>query len=193
MYKIFCLTGKSSVGKDTLSEMLLRVPELGLRRFVLYTTRPRRPDETDGEAYHFLTREALDARVRERGAVERRDYHTALGLWSYCTLPDEAPARSHRLAVTPLPALAAYREHFGAEVLVPLYIETPDHLRLSRAIDRESRAPAPCYAEVCRRYLADERDFSPENLQNHGITRAFVNTDLETCAKELTEYIQAKM
>lgn len=33
--------------------------------------------------------------------------------------------------------------------------------------------------EMCRRFLADEADFSPEKLQEAGITKTFVNNDLE--------------
>ncbi|MCL2030732.1 MAG: guanylate kinase [Oscillospiraceae bacterium] len=189
MYRIFCLAGKSGTGKDTLSEALLRAPELKLARLVLHTTRPRRPNETDGESYHFLSPGALEALIAERGLVERRDYHTALGLWSYCTLPDGGPVTSHRLAVTPLPALAAYRAHFGAESVVPLYIEVPDGQRLLRAAEREALSGQPCYAEVCRRYLADEEDFSAEKLSACGIGRVFVNGALDVCVNELTEYI----
>jgi guanylate kinase len=193
VYKLFCLAGKSSTGKDTLSEALLRVPELSLSRLVLYTTRPRRPNESDGESYHFVTPDALEKLIAERGLVERRDYRTALGLWSYCTLPDGRPAVSHRLTATPLPALMAYRKHFGAGNVVPLYIEVPDGERLLRAAERESRAERPCYAEVCRRFLADEEDFGTEKLRECGIDRVFGNTDLDACVRELTAYIAKKL
>lgn len=193
MYTLFCLAGKSGTGKDTLSGALLRAPGLNLRSLVLYTTRPRRPNEADGETYHFVTPDDLDALIARRGVVERRDYHTALGLWSYCTLPDDGPAASHRLAVTTLPALEAYRAHFGADAVVPLYIKVPDGQRLLRSVEREALSARPCYTEVCRRYLADEEDFSPEKLKACGIGRPFVNTDLDACVKELTEYIKAKM
>ena len=46
-----------------------------------------------------------------------------------------------------------------------------------RALNREREQEVPRYAELCRRFLADTRDFSEENLANLGITRRFVNQD----------------
>ena len=39
--------------------------------------------------------------------------------------------------------------------------------------------------EVCRRYLADEKDFSEENLERLGITKRYQNTDMEMCVEEI--------
>ena len=47
--------GKSSSGKDTIYEELLSREELGLKPFIMYTTRPIRAKETDGVQYHFVT------------------------------------------------------------------------------------------------------------------------------------------
>ena len=43
----------------------------------------------------------------------------------------------------------------------------------------------PNYREVCRRYLADEKDFSEENLERLGITKRYQNTDMEMCVEEI--------
>ena len=43
---------------------------------------------------------------------------------------------------------------------------------------------------MCRRFLADARDFSEEKLQEAGITKRFYNTELESCIKEIKNYIQ---
>ena len=58
MGKIFCIIGKSSSGKDTVYKGLLQRRELGLRRIVPYTTRPRREGERDGEEYYFVSQDA---------------------------------------------------------------------------------------------------------------------------------------
>ena len=48
MKKLFCVMGKSASGKDTIYKKLLeRMPELGTA--TLYTTRPMRDGETDGD------------------------------------------------------------------------------------------------------------------------------------------------
>ena len=40
-------------------------------------------------------------------------------------------------------------------------------------------------AELCRRFLADEADFSEEKLSEAGIVKRFQNDDLERCLQEI--------
>jgi guanylate kinase len=71
--KVFVITGPSGVGKGTLIRSVLdRVPELELA--VSATTRPPRPGEQDGVAYHFLTSAEFDARVAADEFVEWAEY-----------------------------------------------------------------------------------------------------------------------
>ena len=78
------------------------------------------------------------------------------------------------------------REYYGAEHLVPIYIEVEDGERLARALERERRQAVPKYKEMCRRFLADEEDFCEENLKRLGIDKRYRNTDMETCLNEIT-------
>ena len=69
--------------------------------------------------------------------------------------------------------------------MYPVYIEVPDGIRLLRSVKREENQKKPNYREVCRRYLADEKDFSEENLERLGITKRYQNTDMEMCLEEI--------
>ena len=42
-------------------------------------------------------------------------------------------------------------------------------------------------------FLADEADFSPEKLQEAGITKTFVNNDLEHTEQEIISYVKSCM
>lgn len=64
-----------------------------------------------------------------------------------------------------------------------------DGVRLERALRRERQQKKPNYAELCRRFLADEADFSRENLQRLGIEKAYENEDFEECAAQLEKTI----
>ena len=63
--------------------------------------------------------------------------------------------------------------------------------RLMRAIARERQQEHPGYEEVCRRFLADQSDFSEENILAAGIRKRFQNVDLEVCVKEIVNYIKS--
>ena len=68
-----------------------------------------------------------------------------------------------------LESYAKMQEFYGPEQMIPLYIQVEDGERLSRALAREKQQKAPHYAEMCRRFLADEEDFSEEKLLKVGI------------------------
>jgi len=193
MGKLFYLMGKSAAGKDTLFEALASDPELGLARGVIYTTRPRRDGEQEGVQYHFVTEEDL-ARMRREGRVlEERTYQTVHGPWTYFTADDGQLAKDGPdvlMAGTP-ESCAALRRFYG-DRLVPLYLTLDDGERLARALARERAQTHPKYAELCRRFLADEADHNPEALLAAGVTKTFDNTELDGCLAELKAYIRAQ-
>lgn len=83
------ITGPSGVGKGTLIRGLLeRVPELELS--VSATTRPPRPGEQDGIAYHFLDPAEFERRVQTGDFVEHATYAGR----RYGTLRSELEART---------------------------------------------------------------------------------------------------
>ena len=59
-----------------------------------------------------------------------------------------------------------------------IYIEVEDGLRLERALKRERKQASPKYEEMCRRFLADAKDFSEENLMAAGIKEKYQNIDV---------------
>lgn len=182
---IFYVMGKSSSGKDTIYQRLIE--EYGFQTVVLYTTRPKRDSERDGKEYHFVAEEDLKRLQDEGRVIEARAYHTLHGIWYYFTVDDgqlDVSGNDYLLLGT-LESYQKMREYYGRENFVPLYIEVEDGLRLERALKRERQQREPKYAELCRRYLADEKDFSEENLRACGIEKRYKNIDLEDCLMEM--------
>ena len=195
MGKIFCLMGKSSTGKDTIYKELLQNEELSLKRIVPYTTRPIRVGETEGVEYHFIDDEALNKLDADGKIIELRAYNTVYGVWKYLTVDDgqiDLEGEDKYLLIGTLESYERVRAYFGKDNLVPLYITVDDGVRLQRALDREKTQDKPKYAEMCRRFLADEADFSEENIKRCEIDRSYVNNELESCFLELKEAIQDK-
>ena len=193
MGKIYCLLGKSSSGKDTLFKMLLEESGLSLKTIVPYTTRPIRVGEQEGVEYHFVTEETQKKLEAEGKIIELRAYDTICGVWKYFTVDDGQIdlATDNYLVIGTLESYVKMRDYFGAEKLVPLYVEVEDGERLLRALTRERAQKEPHYAELCRRFLADSVDFSAERLKAAGICRWFENTEKNTTCKELVSYIKA--
>ncbi len=192
MGKLFILMGKSASGKDTIYEQLLKRNCLGLQAVVPYTTRPIRSGEIPGETYHFCSAEEAEAMRQAGRIIELRTYQTVHGPWSYFTADDgqiDLKNNSYLLIGT-LESYLRFREYFGARAVIPLYIFVEDGARLQRALDRERRQREPKYEEMCRRFLADQEDFSEEKLAEAGIRKTFENLELERTAASLQEYME---
>lgn len=187
MGRIYYLLGKSATGKDTLyKEILKRRPKL--RTVTMYTTRPIREGETDGVEYFFTGREELERQLASGKVIESRTYQTIAGLWTYYTVDDGQFDVADDESCLMIGTLESYEKmctYFESGKMVPVYIEVPDGIRLLRAVKREENQKKPNYREVCRRYLADEKDFSEENLERLGVTKRYQNTDMEICVEEI--------
>ncbi len=193
MGKIFYIMGKSSSGKDTIYKCLMkRNPDL--RTVIPYTTRPIREGETDGVEYFFTDQEKLRKMQESGQVIEVRSYNTKCGVWTYFTADDGQInlEKYNYLMIGTLVSYHALRTYFGDEKIVPLYIQVEDGERLFRALQRERREAKPKYAELCRRFLADEEDFSEEKLREAGIRIRFENTDLKKCLTQIENFIRER-
>ena len=195
MGKLFYIIGKSSTGKDTIFQSLLENEELELKSLVLYTTRPMRAGETPGVQYHFTDEAGLDRLEAEGRVIELRAYQTVHGVWKYFTADTEATdlQRHNYITVGVLESFQAVRKYYGADRVVPIYIEVEDGERLQRALDRERAQEQPRYAELCRRFLADSEDFSEERIRAAGIEKRLCNRDLKECIEEITSFIRSSL
>lgn len=192
MGKIFLLMGKSTSGKDTIYKELIKNEKLGLDKVVPYTTRPMRDGEKDGVQY-FFKKENEYLELKSQGKIiEERTYYTHYGEWRYFTVDDGQInlKDGNYLVIGTLESYCYIRDYFGKENVVPLLIDVEDKIRLRRAMAREDKQEHPKYDEMCRRYLADEEDFSEEKLKAAGITRRFNNEGtIDQILDEINEYL----
>lgn len=191
MGKIFYIMGKSSSGKDTIYKKLISDESLGFNEIVGYTTRPIREGETDGKEYFFVSEDKMNDMKNAGKIIEHRAYNTVYGVWNYFTADDGQIdfEKNDYLLIGTLESYENVCKYYGKDVMVPIYVYVEDGLRLERALMREKTQSTPKYAEMCRRFLADESDFSEENIKRNNIDTRFENIDLEQCLKEIKEYI----
>lgn len=192
MGKIYCICGKSSTGKDTIYKRILSDESLSLNNIVTCTTRPIREGEVDGREYRFITDEQAVKLESDGKVIELRAYNTVHGIWKYMTVDDGNIdlANKDYLIIGTLESYVKCRSYFGTENILPIYIEVDDGVRLERALEREKKQDNPKYEEMCRRFLADAKDFSNEKLEEAGIKDKFINNSLEECVEEIMEYIR---
>lgn len=196
MGKIFCIIGKSGSGKDTVFSELIRKNIPGLRRVVMHTTRPMRVKETEGVEYHFTDDRTLQEFEAQGKVLERRSYNTVHGIWSYFTVDSEIDLseKCDYIMIGTADVVEKLCERFGDDSVIVIYLVLDDRERLSRCINRESQQKTPDYSEVCRRYLADEKDFPKERTDRYKHifcvdSSGSVDENASACEKIIKEYM----
>ena len=190
MGKIIYLLGKSASGKDSIYRGLMTCG-LNLKPVVPYTTRPIREGEKEGEEYHFISNDEFFLLKSSGKLIEYREYNTMHGIWRYMTVDDGQIDLENDsfLIIGTLESYQKTRQYYGSENLIPVFVTVDDGERLLRAIKREKQQKEPKYAELCRRFLAAEVDFSRENLIACGIDRIFENDDIDKCLSQIKGYL----
>lgn len=184
--------GKSASGKDSIYRYLLDQSGLGLKKLMLYTTRPIRAGEENGREYYFVDENRF-AFLQEQGrVVESRTYQTVYGPWIYFTADDADMdlSRHSYLGIGTLESYGKLKAYYGGRTVCPIYIEVEDGERLQRALFRERQQQKPRYQEMCRRFLADSEDFSETRVAEAGVFQRFRNVQFAECIREIVSYIR---
>lgn len=186
MSKIFCIVGPSAVGKDTFYKELLAKYASELTPVIPSTTRPMREGEVNGVDYHFVTMEQLSALEADGMILEKREYETVCGLWVYFTMKFELEDDKTYVLISTIEGAQNIQAHYGADHVSIIFLRLDPKERLLRSIAREAHQKSPNYSEVCRRFLADEKDFAPEKLAKLQNV-AYVDTD-RTVADSIAQW-----
>ena len=190
MGRIFCLLGKSAVGKDTMFKQIIRDPSIDIAPIILYTTRPKRSSEVDGIDYHFVSEQVMNSLEREDKIIEKRQYATIHGIWYYFTTKFDIPDGRHFMTITTPGGYRKLAEKIGKEKMVLVHLKADDRTRLERSILRESRQKQPNYAEVCRRYLADEQDFENADFSDFTLFEIDANSEAICCLNQFKGFFE---
>lgn len=179
MVHIYAITGRSSVGKDTVYAELIKRYPASLTGIATYTTRPMRPGEVDGKQYFFVDDYRYQFLKRSGKIIEERCYDTTLGTWKYFTVDDEQfknVSENKSIIITcSLEQVRNYQKYFGDEYITPIYIDLDDITLIERSIEREKKKEVPNVAEICRRFLSDLDEYTDDLKEEVGVTTIFWN------------------
>ena len=187
--------GKSASGKDHIYARLAAHEGLGLKKLVLYTTRPIRAEEENGKQYYFVDDKKLEEFRESGNLIEARAYHTIHGIWTYFTADDGQVdlENADYLGIGTLESYVKMREYYGKENVCPVYIEVEDGERLARALKRERGQEIPRYEEMCRtiswtvRRIFSRRKKVAAAWDYRENSRMLI---MEECVEEIAEYIR---
>jgi guanylate kinase len=136
---LLVLSSPSGGGKTTIARSLLDGRD-DLGYSVSATTRPLRPGEVDGKAYHFLTRDEFQRRVAAGAFVEWAEYGSNL----YGTLWSEVEAQFNRgrIAVLDIDVQGARQIRAAMPESVLVFVLPPTAAVLAERLQARNTEPA---------------------------------------------------
>lgn len=184
-YKILALCGKSASGKSSvLDKVCAAAPNVN--KIIGCSTRPPREGEVDGKDYFFLTNEQFTEKVLNGDMLEATNFND----WFYGTFVDVLSKDTVNVGVFNPESVMILADDSRIELTVA-YILCNDKERLLRQLERET---FPDCSEICRRFLADEKDFSKEFIDDY-VDAIFANTtsgDFSTVAHNILSILDKK-
>lgn len=157
--KTIVITGKSSSGKDSLQNYL--VSNYDFINLVSHTTRPPRPNESNGYDYYFINKEDFINMNNKDLFVETREYkvNTENGndIWYYGLSKSELDVTTilNKIVILDLKGMKELAEYIGRDNLFVVYLDCDLDTRIYRMIRRGGMTDE----EISRRFKADELDF----------------------------------
>lgn len=157
--KTIVITGKSSSGKDSLQNYL--VSNYDFINLVSHTTRPPRPNESNGYDYYFINKEDFINMNNKDLFIETREYNvnTEIGMdiWYYGLSKSELDVTTilNKIVILDFKGMRELAEYVGRDNLFVVYLDCNSDTRIDRMIKRGGMTDE----EISRRFKADELDF----------------------------------
>ena len=157
--KAIVITGKSSSGKDSLQNHL--VGNYDFINLVSHTTRPPRPNESNGYDYYFINKEDFINMNNKDLFIETREYkvNTENGndIWYYGLSKSELDITTilNKIVMLDLKGMKELAEYIGRENLFVVYLYCDSDIRINRMTKRGGMTDQ----EISRRFKSDELDF----------------------------------
>lgn len=178
---IFAILGRSGSGKTTITKIVENT--LLIKRIIMHTTRPMRIGEEQGVEYVFTDNDSFISNFGNMVAtdfIKDRDWHYGYSKKELLDYDNSV------VAVSP----KGYKElvdEFG-EMVVGIYIYVEPRELLKRSISREEE---PDCVEICRRFLADEKDFN-EIIHDEKLYIIDNTEHISNCVTKTLQIIQKK-
>jgi guanylate kinase len=184
--KIIVICGFSAAGKDKITQYI--ADKYNYQMIISTTSRPMRPNESEDNPYHFVTRQQLEEMNANGEFIECRTYHTLVNnvpdTWYYGVHKDSVDLTKHSyIVVLDILGLREIKKHFPDNIL-SFFIFVDEETRRNRCIDRADFDPV----EWKRRAEDDNLQFEI-NVVNQEVDYIVNNYNFDECVKEIMEWV----
>lgn len=182
------LCGTSGSGKDYILNYLKLI--FGFIPLVSHTTRPMRPNETNGVDYNFVSDDEFIQMLKEDKFIEYRKYNTLVNnqpaIWYYGLSKTPLDSDKHHVVILDIQGTIDFIDWYGKEYCNIVLIKCDDEIRRERAKLRGGYDES----EFNRRLEDDKRVFSIDNmlgLIDYTIENNSILEDLQLKCKVLVD------
>lgn len=168
MSKVFMIIGKSFSGKDTLLNSILQnkqfCEENNLHKLVRYTTRKIRPNEVEGEDYHFIDDEYHFREFKDNDMCVATSYNSDFGKLYYITDFSKLDKDKNYILTGDVESIRPFKEILGDNLCL-IWLLPPDWVLFERFSKRDDSTEysEKKYQEIQRRYVDDLFKFNQAN------------------------------
>lgn len=187
--KLIVFTGFSCAGKDTISEILYK--KYGYSFVISHTSRPIRPNESEGNPYYFITQETFKDMIFNDEFIENRKYNTLVdnipAIWLYGVAKSSIDLNKNSyICVVDLQGLIDLRKYFKDNI-ISFFLNVDEDTRKKRCIKRGDYDTT----EWNRRNTDDKIIFKPKLIREE-VDYIVDNYDLDKCIAKIERYIDGK-
>jgi guanylate kinase len=179
---LFVVSAPSGTGKTTVVDKVVAGTP-GVRRSRSFTSRLPRPGETDGEAYHFVSRARFEAMVAGNQFLEWAEIVGNLYGTSLFETERQLAAGLDLMLVIDVQGARQLRQQGVAAVMV--FLLPPS----AEVLERRIRSRGQDSDEVIARRLDVAREEVPAFPEYHYVV---VNDDMKTCVDEVRSIVLAE-
>jgi len=187
--KLLVICGFSASGKDSITKYI--ADNYNYKMVISHTSRPMRPNESEGNPYCFITRQQFEEMLSKNEFIECRTYNTLVNnipdIWYYGVHKDNINLSKHNyIVVLDILGLIKFKKYFKDNI-ISFFINVDEPTRKQRCINRKDFDEV----EWNRRYEDDKRNFTEEVI-NKEVDYVVDNYDFNKCIKEIINIIGGK-
>lgn len=188
---LLSVVGPAGCGKTSLCRRLLQDLGGSLSFSVSLTSRPKRPQEKEGESYFFVAREEFEQRIKQGDLLEWEEVHGNLYGTLRCVLLDAVDSGRDLLLDIDVKGALNIRQQFSGQA-VSVFVTPPSYALLKeRLLGRGPMAPE----EFKRRMQTARQEYRMLTDQLEQTARfdyLVINADFDQALSELKAIVLAE-
>lgn len=184
--KIIIICGFSSAGKDKVTKYISE--NYNYKFITSHTSRPIRLNESEGNPYHFISKQKFEKMIENNEFIEYRKYSTLVNnvpdIWYYGVHKNSVNlSQNSYVVVLDMLGTIEFKKYFG-DSIISFFIDVDEPTRKQRCINRKDFDEY----EWNRRYKDDIKQFPKEIIKNE-IDYIIKNYDFDKCINKISNII----